>query len=75
MYPDVSKELSEAHCKAMASLAIRIDSDAKRIHVGQNETISCEFSWVCTVVGEATASDCAVINFECRIVMRRVLIF
>ena len=64
MYPVLSKELSEAHRKAMTGLVIRIDFDAKSIRVGQNKTILCEFRWVCTAVGEATPGDCAVIDFE-----------
>ena len=64
MYPVLSKESSEAHCKAITSLVIRIDFDTKSVCVGQNETISCEFRWVCAAIGEATLGDCAVINFE-----------
>ena len=64
MYPVVAKELSEAHCKAITSLVIRIDFDAKSIFVGQNEIISCEFRWVCATAGEAMLGDCTVIDFE-----------
>ena len=74
MYPVLAKELSEAHCKAIAGLVIRIDFDAKSARVGQSETISCEFRWVCAAVGEAILGDCAVIDVECGIAMRRVLI-
>jgi len=75
MYPVLAKELSEAYSKAMTGLIIRIDFDAKSIRVGQNETILREFHWVRAVVGEATLGDCAVINFECSVAMRYVLIF
>ena len=74
MYPIHAKELSEAHCKAMSSLVIRIDFDAKSICVGQNETICCEFRWVCAVAGEAPLGDCTVIDFECGVAMPRVYI-
>ena len=70
MYPVLAKELSEAHRKAMTSLVISVDFDAKSICVGQNETISCEFRWVCAAAGEATLSDCVVINFKCGIAMQ-----
>ena len=56
----------------MSSLVIRIDFDAKSIRVGQNETISCEFRWVCAVAGEAPLTDCTVIDFECGVAMPRV---
>ena len=69
MYPISAKELSEAHCKAITGLVIRIDFDAKSICVGQNEIISCEFRWVCAVAGEAPLGDCTVIEFEYGIAM------
>jgi len=75
MYPFLAKELSEADCEAMIGLVIGIDFDAKSIRVGQNETISCEFCWVCAAVGEPTLGDCAVIDFECGVVMQCVKIF
>ena len=69
MYPVLAEELSKAHCKAMTSLVIRIDFDTKSIRLGENNTISCEFRWVCAAVGEATLGDCAVIDFECDVAM------
>jgi len=74
MYPVLAKTFSEAHCKAMTSFVISIDFDAKRIGAGQSERMSCEFRWVCAVAGEAILGDCAVIDYECGIEMRRVLI-
>ena len=74
MYPVLAKTLSEAHCKGMISSVIRIDFDAKRISVGQSESISCEFHWACAVVGVAILSDCAIINFECSVAMQHILI-
>ena len=75
MYPTGAKELSEAHYKAITSLVIRIDFDAKSTCVGQNEIISCEFHWVCAAAGEATLGDCTVIDFECGVAMPRVSYF
>ena len=69
MHPVLAKELPEAHCKAITGLVIRIDFDAKSIRDGQNETISCEFHWVCAAAGEAPLDDCTVIDFECSIAM------
>ena len=74
MYPICHKELSEAQCKAITGLVIRIDFDAKSICVSQNEAISCEFRWVCAVAGEAPLGDCTVIDFEYGVAMPRVLI-
>ena len=65
MYPIYCKELSKTHCKAITSLVIRIDFDAKIFRVGQNETISCEYRWVCAMAGEAPLGDCIVIDFVC----------
>ena len=65
MYPTRAKELSEAHCKAIICVVIRIYFDAKSIRGGQNETISCEFRWVRAVAGEAPLGDCTVIDFKC----------
>ena len=74
MYPVLAKDLSKAHCKAITSLVIRIDFDAKSIHVRQSENISCEFLWVCAVAGEAPLGDCAVIDVKCSLPRQRVLI-
>jgi len=74
MYPVLAKTLSEAHCKTMISLVIRIDFDAKRIGAGQSERIFCEFHWECAAVGEATLDDCPVIDVECGVAMKRVMI-
>ena len=75
MHPVLAKELPKAHCKAITRLVIRIDFDAKSIRDGQNETISCEFHWVCAVAGEAPLSDCTIIDFECGIAMPDAMIF
>jgi len=71
MYPVLTKELSEAYYKAMSGFVIRIEFDTKRIGAGQNETISCEFRWVCAAAGEAILGDCTVIDFKCGVAMRR----
>ena len=73
MYPALAKELSEAHCKAIIGFVIRIDFDAK-ISASQSDRISCEFLWVCIAEGEAPLGDCTVIDFECGLPIRHVLI-
>ena len=72
--PVLAKELSEAHCEVITGFVVRIDFDAKRIGTGQNERISCEFCWVCALVGKTIPGDCAVIDFERGVAMKRVLI-
>ena len=71
MYPVLSKELSEAHYKEKVGVATMIDFDAKRISAGENERISGEFRWVCSVADEAAPlGDCAVIDFKCGLPIR-----
>ena len=74
MYPVRAKALSKAHCDGMVSMTIRIDFDAEGIDSGQCERVSCEFLWVHVAESEAIFSECAIVDFECDVAMRRVLV-
>ena len=56
----------------MVSETIRIGFDAKGIGAGQGERVSCELHWV--AASETILSECAVVDFECDVAMRQVLV-
>jgi len=74
MYPVLAKRSSKAHYKPVVGSTIRIGFDAKGIGAGQRERVSSEFLWVRGAASETIFSECTIVDFECGVAMRQVLV-
>ena len=44
------------------------------VSAGQCERVSCEFLWICVAASEASLSKCAIVDFECGVAVRQLVL-